>query len=541
MGNRAGRVPGVSKPWRLNPYATIAAAVFAVSLFHFTFCLLWALDQPILDLWGFRPAQTAISVPFIMSGRGFFASIVPVFGEPWRLPQEFPFYQWCVALFALVTQIPVDAGGRIVSGLFAIGTLWPVYLLAKQFVPAAACRTTFMLGSLWLFSPIVVFWGRSFLIETTVVFLSAAWLAFYLRFLSRSRWQDYVPCLIFGILGATVKIPAFVAFVVAGFLYTCWWVWHRRNQLAAVWPTLALAGASVLAAAVAILGWSRLVDHYLASNPLAALLRFASMPTWYIGSLSDRWSAELWSFAIQSRDLPDGLGAAWLVVICLSVLLSIWGETFLAVLGLLVSFLSTYLFFPLLHINNPHYLVENVLLLLAAVVVAAECLVERRAVLGALLGWGLFALAFAGEIWTTYNGTYGPHLFADLHNHPYYKAARVVAAKTPTNSVVVVFGTGWGADIPFYARRPGIVLANFFPPPLINQVLLEHPGRWLTGRKIGAIVDCTVFSNQETTPQLAAIRDKLIATTGATPERVDGSVVGSTSSFPGCTVAVPKS
>jgi len=83
--------------------------------------------------------------------------------------------------------------------------------------------------------------------------------------------------------------------------------------------------------------------------------------------------------------------------------------------------------------------------------------------------------------------------------------------------------------------------SNFFPPPLINEVLFEDPARWLTGRKIGAIVDCTVFSNQETTPELAAIRDKLIATTGATPERVDGSAVGSTSSSPGCTVAVPKS
>jgi len=529
----------ISRLRRLNPYNTMAAAAFAVALFHFTFCLLWALGQPILDLWGFRPAQTAISVPFIMSGRGLFASIVPIFGEPWRLPQEFPFYQWCVALFALVTRIPADASGRIVSGLFAIGTLWPVYLLAKEFVPTSARRPTFMLGSLWLFSPIVVFWGRSFLIETTAVFLSATWLAFYVRFLGRSRWQDYIPCLIFGILGGVVKIPAFAAFAVAGFLYTCWW--GRRKQLAAVWPTFALAGVSVLAVAAAFLGWSRLVDHYMASNPLAALLRFASMPTRYIGNLNDRWSADLWSFALQSRDLPDGLGAAWLAVICLSVLLAIWGKTFWAVIGLLVSFLSTYLFFPLLHIDNPYYLVEGVLLLLAAVIVAAESLVERRAIPEALLGWGLFALAFGGEIWTTYNGTYGPHLFADLHNHPYYKAARVVAAKTTPSSVVVVFGTGWGADIPFYATRRGIVLANFFPPPLINQVLLEDPGRWLSGRKVGAIVDCTVFSNQETTVELAAIRDKLIATTGATPEWVDGSVAGSTSSSPGCTVAVPKS
>src|SRR5262249_10842772 len=154
---------------------------------------------------------------------------------------------------------------------------------------------------------------------------------------------------------------------------------------------------------------------------------------------------------------------------------------------------------------------------------------------------GLFGLAFAGEIWTTYNGTYGPLFFADLHNHPYYKAARVVTANTPSNSVVVVFGTDWGSDVPYYARRRAIVLANWFPTPLINRVLFEAPTRWLGGRKIGAIGDCTVFSNLETTPELAAIRDKLIATIGATPDRVDGSVVGSTSRSPGCTVYMPRS
>jgi hypothetical protein len=346
------------------------------------------------------------------------------------------------------------------------------------------------------------------------------------RVLARSRWQDNVLCLIFGILGAAVKIPAFAAFVVAASLPPSGQRLRLRARACLPQPSRSPGGPASLTTTSHRIRWQR-------SSALPAYRPGTSVP------FSDRWSANLWSFALQSRDLPDGLGAAWLVVVCMSVLLSILGKTFWAAIGLLVSFLSAYLFFPELHIYNPYYLIEDLLLLLAAVVVPAQSLVERGAVLGVLLGWGVFALAFFGEIWTTYNGYYGPYLFADLHNHPYYKAARVVAAKTPPNSIVVVFGTDWGADIPFYARRRGIVLANWFPLPLINEVLFENPTRWLTGRKIGAIVDCTVSS--KTTPELAAIRDKLIATIGATPERVDGSVVGSTSSSPGCKVAVPES
>ncbi len=159
--------------------------VFCVALCQFMFFTWRTLDQPIVDMWGFRLAQTAISVPYMLHQGAWLANVVPVFGEPWVLAQEFPLYQWCVALLVWVTGAPIDACGRLVSAFFAVAALWPVFLLAKAAGLTTTRRFTLLLGALWLLAPVVVFWGRSFLIETTTVFLGLGWLAFYVRFLTR--------------------------------------------------------------------------------------------------------------------------------------------------------------------------------------------------------------------------------------------------------------------------------------------------------------------------------------------------------------------
>ncbi len=66
---------------------------------------------------------------------------------------------------------------------------------------------------------------------------------------------------------------------------------------------------------VALLLWSRFTDQLLSENPLTAVLRMSSIPTWYFGSWSDRWSAELWKNTIFLRELPVVLGTFWYVVL----------------------------------------------------------------------------------------------------------------------------------------------------------------------------------------------------------------------------------
>jgi hypothetical protein len=209
----------------------IASFVFCVALLQFVALTYLTLDQPILDMWGFRPAQTAAGVPYILRGQGWLATIVPVFGEPWALPLEFPIYQWFVAALAWITHIQIGPCGRIVSAAFTVAAVWPISIIADALAPGEKWRSTLHVSALWLFAPVVVFWGRSFLVETTTVFLGLCWLAFYIRFLREGGWMNYSACIAFGVLAAAVKVTAFSGFIVAGFFYSCLFFWTKRNSL----------------------------------------------------------------------------------------------------------------------------------------------------------------------------------------------------------------------------------------------------------------------------------------------------------------------
>jgi len=523
---------------RLFKGDVIPAFFFAAALGQFIFFTWWTLQQPIVDMHGFRPAQTAISVPYMLSEGAWLANIVPVFGEPWVLVQEFPFYQWCVAVLVWATGASVDSCGRIVSAFFAIAALWPVFLLAKAAGITAVRRFTLLTGLLWLGAPVTVFWGRSFLIETTSVFVSLVWLAFYVRFLEHKGYVNYFVCLFFGAFAAAVKITTFGGFVTVGFLYTCVYVWRRRRHLSIEFVSLLLAGSCVSFAAAALILWGKYADGFLVQNPLSAVLRITNIWAWYFGVWSDRWSALLWNWAIRVRDLPEALGNAWYVLPCGLILLAVLRLRAVWIsLALVAGYLSVYMFFPVLHINNSYYQVENVILLCAAAVVVINSLLNAGF---NLVGYVILVIIIASQAWTLHTNSYGIMLRDDLRRHPYYLAGLAVKETTPTDSVIVVFGTGWGADVPYYADRHAVVLPDSWPVATIHQMLFEQRDTWFGGRKLGAVVDCAVFDSQRITSALVPIRDTLIEELSGEAINIEGSFYGATVTPPSCRIFLPR-
>jgi hypothetical protein len=261
------------------------------------------------------------------------------------------------------------------------------------------------------------------------------------------------------------------------------------------------------------------------------------MPGWYFGVSSDRWSKALWDWAIRLRDLPEALGKFWFIAVLGLTYLAFTSRAFWLSLTLIVSYLSVYIFFPNLHMYNSYYQVENVILLCGAVAVAIEILLQRKRL---VFGYGILGITIASQIFELYFGTYGPLLFDDLHQHPYYQAALRIKNEAPVNSVVVGFGMGWGADVPFYSERRGIVVPNWAPAATAHQMLFENRSRWLGGRRIGAVVDCFVFDNQRISPTLEPIRNELFQELGGEVMKIKGAVRGANASPPECRVVLPN-
>ena len=448
---------------------------------------------------------------------------------------SFRVYQWCVALLVAITGAPIDAIGRLVSAAFALACLWPMCILAREMRIGRGVALT--AGALWLAAPLVVFFGRSFLIETSVVFLGVSWLAFYIRFLNRRRAVDFAVCLAFGMLAGLAKPTALAGFLVVGFIYTCAVVFAERREIRLLILPLAGAALTVLLPIVAFQMWGRIADQYMAANPLAALIRFQNLVGWYFGKLDDRVGATLWDWVVYRRALPEGLGIAWLAAVYGLIRVGPESRHFWIAGALVVGWLSSFLLFPLLHVNHHYYQVENVLLVLMAVAVVVGGMLEvgRRVEAMAVL-----ALIVGGQAWSLYSGMYFPIMSDDLRQHPYYLAGLELKARTTPDSVIVVFGTGYGADVPYFSDRRGIVPANWFPPAEVRRVVIDERARWFGGRKLGAVVDCAVYDNQRIGPELAPIRDALKQELGGATTAVEGKFHGATVTPPRCEITLPR-
>jgi hypothetical protein len=472
------------------------------------------------------------------------ANVMPVFGEPWIVPLEFPLFQWCVTILVWATGAPIDAVGRLVSAAFTIACLWPLLILAREM--RLAHRVALIAGTLWLAAPLVVFFGRSFLIETMVVFLSVGWLATYVRLLNRRRLSDFAACLLFGILAGLTKPTAFAGFVVVGFIYTCAAIVteYRRTGarfLPIMRPILVvpLAGAAltVVLPAVMFIWWGGVSDSYMAQNPLASLIRFQNLGGWYFGSWSARTSVGLWDWVVRQRALPDALGFGWLAALYAWIRMGPGERSFWIAATLIVGWLGSFVLFPTLHINHHYYQVENALLILMAAAVALGGLLERGNGKEAL---AVLAIIVAGQVWSLYAGMYFRIMSDDLRRHPYFLTANELRARTAPGAVIVVFGTGYGADLPYFSDRRGIVPANWFPVGEVRRVLIDERERWFGGRKLGAVVECAVYNNQQVGAALAPIRDALKHELGGSTLSVEGAFYGATVTPPRCEITLPR-
>src|SRR6266540_3312125 len=174
-----------------------------VILVVFLAAVLWSLgvasfgwSHAISDAYGWRQTQTAITAYFMQQGGPWLNYETPVLGPPWALPHEFPVYQLVVAALANITGLQLEAAGRAVSLGFFYATLAVAYLLFAEL--GVSPRHRLLVLSFWLVSPLYLFWSRTFMIESTALFLSLAFLTFGGRFFARGRHLDLVTAVLSG-------------------------------------------------------------------------------------------------------------------------------------------------------------------------------------------------------------------------------------------------------------------------------------------------------------------------------------------------------
>jgi len=149
----------------------LSIVAFAVAAIAVLITMRYA-SRPLLEWQAWRETQTALTSYWMMRQGWSLAYQTPVLGYPWEIPLEFPIYQAIVAFIAALGSIPLDPVGRWVSLVFLVACLWPAWQITRRLdLPPI---TIWIFAILLLSSPIYLFYGRNFLVETAALFFTFA-------------------------------------------------------------------------------------------------------------------------------------------------------------------------------------------------------------------------------------------------------------------------------------------------------------------------------------------------------------------------------
>ena len=486
-----------------------AAGLATVALVVAGWTWLTYVDQPLLEAHAFRQTQTALTSYWTIRDGLRLAYETPVAGWPWSIPFEFPLYQWIVAAIASV-GLPLGVVGRSISFAFMVASLMPAAMIFRRL--GLPPRVWLAFTTLFLSSPLYVFWGRTFMIETAATCLMLFALAYGLDVVTRAAsWTTVALAFAWTTLALLQKAPT--ALTVLAMLGIAWLVFGLRKHdwRRAVGPPSWLKPSFAWGAplGVAIL-WAAYADTIKAQNPLGMWLTSAHLLHWNLGTLSQRISTTLWIDVVLFRGLFLNAGAGLGGLVILAALhRRTWNRASWLVAAALVAYLLAPLSFTNLHIVHDYYQVASTVFLIAAVAVAVagwfpSTRLGRRAWLAVL-----FAVMLANFYqFHRYELPRAQQVISTEH-HRTLAIGQQIASSAPIGWPILVYGLGWSSEIAFYAQRKSFTVPDWLPQ--LTETL-TNPEKFLDGMSPGAVVVCPSSNGptREAVDHLLAARDRYV-------------------------------
>lgn len=443
------------KDWvRLDPVAAAMGLALVLCAGLHLANVLRGWDHTLLDAYGFRQCQTAFSTTLLRQEGFKLAYETPVFGPPWSIPMEAPVYQFIVAALSNGLGSPLEATGRAVSVCFFYASLWPILSILGSL---GVNRLGRLFALLFLLSaPHYVFWSRTFMIESTALFLSLLNAALTARAIDGDRRRRVIlGAVAAGILGALTKITTFSVCFGFSTLYFLWRHFGRRPATPGkLSRTASLFCLVTLLPLTCGYVWVKYGDHLKRQNPtpMARVIDSTNLTTFNFGTWHQRTTAEFWQ-AMENygvRHITTSLWP-WLIILLGVALIP---RARIPALVLFAAFCSGPLVFGNLYAVHDYYWYANSVFLLMALAVplgeAADIPGRARsgaatlALLVCLNGWvGYFRSDYF--ILQNKDETYLHDLGAVVHRH------------TAERDVIMVIGFDWSSALPYYAQRRAIM------------------------------------------------------------------------------------
>jgi hypothetical protein len=451
--------------------------IFIVCLVYSLLALSTGWNNPLLDQHPFRQTQTAISVYYMLKGSSWIAYETPVLGAPWSIPFEFPGYQWIVATLVKFSNIPLDQAGRFVSACFFYLSLIPIYIILSCLNIQKRYRWIFL--SLLVTSPLYIFWSRTFMIESTALFFSLAYLAAVGSYSQQKKAVYVLFAIFFGVLGAVVKITTFASFLLAAILFTLHaWYKSQKNRADIILALAIPAITFVLIPYIAFSAWTHFADAHKQLNPIASgFITSSALTTWNFGTLQQRFSlAFLRPFKrVLLGDLPVSSPAILFLIPWL-----FFGQYRELAITSLFLFLFPILTFANLHIIHGYYQYANGIFLVSAIGFCLLNLLEREDT-KKNLGFATLILCLLLQVKLNWVQE------TEIKEKPLLETADIIRKSTSPDDVSIIYGYDWSPALPYYSQRRALM---FFGMHLPSEPKLKSALKNLSKYRVGAIVAC---------------------------------------------------
>jgi hypothetical protein len=476
-------------------YLFLALFCFAVAAY---IALRYAHQLP-LDMYSFRQTQTALTSYWLVQNGFGLAYETPVAGPPWSIPFEFPIYQYLVALASQFLGIALDVSGRVVSFIFLALCLVPAWSITKKLhFPSAVF---YIFTALLFSSPLYLYWGRTFMIETAAVFFSVAAINYFLDILHENATLLskllYVLCMVCAILQkATTGLPILFLFCV---IYVFQHLQNKKSIFSFIRSKQCIAGVIYFAVPLAIgIVWTLYTDHIKELNTLGAGLTSHALSKWNWGTLHQRLSADLYVEVIWKRIFQQNLASVLGVLIFLypvfaKIKIRIKRVIFICcMMGLLPLFL-----FPNLHIIHSYYQAANVIFFIYAIAVLLGCMAEEGIATPKVVDkspsplWIILItllMVVSNYFYFFKKGSFDATKmeYTQANSHDYAVAA-VIKKELPQEKYVVIFGNDWSSSIAYLSQRKSFTVPAFFK--YYKEIVL-HPEQFFEKDTLGAVVLC---------------------------------------------------
>ena len=466
-----------------SPILAIIVAVIA------TWIAVFYASQPLLELHGFRQTHTAITSYWMIQDGWRLAYETPVAGYPWSIPMEFPIYQTIVALIAWLGNFQLDSTGRLISFCFLLACAWPAFMIVRRLNLPTQVAWVFC-ALLWS-SPIYLFWGRTFMIETAALFFTVAAIPYAIDLCSPSpSWRSVFLFMLFATLGMLQKVTTTAPLlIVVAFIILAT---HLRSSGLRIppWRQIVYVILALSVPIIITMLWTNYADALKMQNQLGAELTSKNLLGWNFGTIEERFNINILKTIFWDRMLVENAAGVFGIAIILGALF--WGESRVRpiLLSSIILFMLPILLFTHLHWIHTYYQASAAFFLIGALAVATVFLLPEG--IGRYIVVPIITIIFVASNYYFFLAGYANYLKMrlDPSQTTILKVGELIRQNTPEDSGIVVFGLDWSSEIAYYAQRK-----SFTVPGWSNkyETVWKEPTSFLGGKELGAIVFCTYY------------------------------------------------